>query len=291
MQRVLAAAVGVSLALGAVPGAASARLAGPPADDVVGFDGGFREGQTHFNAGEYLPAARTWTRAVQLLQEKPENKSNRAAVYGYIAEAYRKAVLNGASEDIIREGLGVLDEYADRYSRHYPGEELPAQVAETREKFRSVIAVAEAAREPVTPAPAPDSTPERPADAGSRGDSAPGDKPWRGLTIGGGVALGGGLAMLGMFAGGLARVRATEQQFDDPANGCSLDDLSGTCAEIDRYGRSMDRVATAGIIMAPMLLAAGAAMLAIGLKRRSAQRTIAPVFGPRVAGLVWEQRF
>lgn len=290
MQRVLAAAVGVSLSLGAVPGAASARLAGPPADDVVGFDVGFREGQTQFNAGEYLPAARTWTRAVQLLQEKPENKSNRAAVYGYIAEAYRKAVLNGASEDIIREGLGVLDDYAARYSQLYPGEDLSAQVAETREEFRSVIDAADAAREPVAPAPAPEPT----ADAGSgrsRGDSAPGDRPWKGLTIGGGVALGGGLAMFGMFAGGLARVRATEQQFDDPANGCSLDDLSGTCAELDRYGRSMDRVATVGIIMAPMLLAAGAAMLAIGLKRRSAQRTIAPVFGPRMAGLVWEQRF
>lgn len=283
---VLALVVGVSLSLG--PAASNIAWAGPPADDVVGFDAGFKDGQTQFNRGEYLSAARTWGRAVQLLQETPENKENRAAVYGYIAESYHKAVLNGASEDIIREGLGVLDAYADRYSRQYPGEELPAQVAETRDKFRSLIDAADAARKPAEPTPSPVPAP---AADDSRSDSSPVKRPGMGLIIGGGVSLGAGLATLGMFAGGLARVRAAQQEFDDPENGCSLENPTGMCAEFDRQGRSMDGLATFGIFAAPVLLAAGAAMLAIGLKRRAVQRTVAPVFSPRMAGFVWVQSF
>lgn len=288
-KYVLVVVLGSCMSLG--PQAASAAAGQePPADDIVGFDAGFRDGQGQFNRGEYLSAARTWTGAIALLSESPDNKDNRAAVHGYVADAYRKAVLNGASDEIIREGLAVLDAYASGFMEHYPGEELPAQVAEARAVFRAAIEAAEAAEEPEPEpviAPAPVVAPEPSGGA----DAVAGEKPWLGLTIGGGVALGGGLAMMGMFVGGLVRTRQATAEFDKPVNACSSANITGRCAEIDEYARSMDRVATIGVVAGPVLLAAGAVMLAIGLKRRSARRTIAPVFSPRMAGIVWTQQF
>ncbi|MCY1059653.1 hypothetical protein [Nannocystis sp. SCPEA4] len=109
-------------------GSASATAAPAPAGDLVKFDAGFREGQAQFNRGEYLAAARTWTAAVARLRESPDNKDNRAAVYTYIAEAYRKTVLGGAGIDIVREALAVLDGYAESHAAAYPREVLPPQI-------------------------------------------------------------------------------------------------------------------------------------------------------------------
>ncbi|WP_434424457.1 hypothetical protein [Nannocystis pusilla] len=274
----------VSLSLG--PAVAVAAPA--PADDLVKFDLGFREGQEQFNRGEYLAAARTWSAAVERLRETPDHKDNRAAVYGYIAEAYRKSVQNGAGLDIVREGLAVLDAYAGQFTAAYPGEALPAQVVETRDQFR---AASDAAVAPAGPAPEPES--ERPSSVPSDPIDAPAPaRPWRGLTIGGGVSLGLGLASLGMFVGGFVRAREAERQYDDPINACPPSDPTGECAEIDGGGRSSSAVATVGVILAPALLAAGAAMLGIGLKRRAADPwAVTPTLGPRSAGLTWVLRF
>ncbi|PCC68935.1 hypothetical protein SAMN02745121_05731 [Nannocystis exedens] len=270
-----------SLSLGPVV----ATAAPAPADDLVAFDRGFREGQERFNRGEYLAAARTWSAAVERLRESSDNKDNRAAVYSYIADGDRKSVQNGAGIDIVREGLAVLDGYAAQFTAAYPGEPLPAQVAETRDQFRAASDAAVAPAPPQDP-PSPSSGSSDPVDA-----PAPA-KPWRGLTIGGGVSLGLGLASLGLFAGGFVRAREAERQYDDPANACPPSDPTGECAEIDRRGRSSSAMATVGVILAPALLAAGAAMLGIGLRRRAAERwAVTPTFGPRSAGLSWVLRF
>ncbi|MFZ6181100.1 hypothetical protein [Nannocystis pusilla] len=269
-------------------GPAVAVAAPAPADELVKFDLGFREGQEQFNRGEYLAAARTWSAAVEPLRESPDHKDNRAAVYGYIAEAYRKSVQNGAGLDIVREGLAVLDRYAEQFTAAYPGEALPAPVVETRDQFR---AASDAAVAPAEPAAEPE--PERPSSVPSDPIDAPAPaRPWRGLTIGGGVSLGLGLASLGMFVGGFVRARAAERQYDDPVNACPPSDPTGECAQIDGRGRSSSAAATVGVILAPALLAAGAAMLAVGLKRRAAdQWAVAPTFGPRSAGVTWVLRF
>lgn len=279
--------VAVSLGAGA-PTAVAAR-ARPPTDDIVGFDLGFREGQHRFDAGEYLSSARTWARAARLLQEAPENRVNRAAVHEYIASAYRMAVVNGAGEDIIREGLDVLDEYAALATKRYPGEPLPAQVEETREEFRAMLDVTAAAREREMPPPKP-VEPEPELSAPQLPPAAPArSRAWKPLVAVGAVSLGAGLGMLGIFVGGLARVRAVEQQYED--NSCRQSSLTDDCAQIARSGRSMDQIATIGVIAAPVLLAAGAAMLAVGLKRRPNRQAIAPVLGRGMVGLMVEGRF
>jgi hypothetical protein len=265
-------------------GPASAAAAPAPADDLVKFDAGFREGQAQFNRGEYLAAARTWTAAVARLRESPDNKDNRAAVYTYIAEAYRKTVLGGAGIDIVREGLAVLDAYAESHAAAYPREVLPPQIAETRRHFRAASEAADAA--------AKDSISGSSSPQGGV-DGAADPKPWKGLTIGGGVALGLGLGALGMFAGGFVGARRAERDYDDPANACPASDPVGHCAGIDRHGRSSSAVATVGVILGPALLGTGVALLAIGLRRRAVGRrvAVAPLLGPRTAGLTAVLRF
>ncbi|WAS91660.1 hypothetical protein [Nannocystis punicea] len=286
IQALLAWPLCASLSLGPVV----VRAAPAPADDLVKFDIGFREGQEQFNRGEYLTAARTWAVAVERLRESPDNKDNRAAVYSYIADAYRKSVNNGAGIDIVREGLAALDGYAAQFGEAYPGEALPPQVAETRDQFRAASEAIDAAAQPKDPAP-----PATPPGPSAPVDAPPPGKPWRPLAIGGGVSLGLGLASLGLFAGGLVRVGEAERQYNDSANACPLDPkaATGACAEIDADGKSANAMAAVGLVLAPALLGAGAALLAIGLKRRAAAKrvVVAPTFGPRSAGLTWVLRF
>jgi len=281
----LAVLLGLSTAVGPNPSAQAA----PAADDLVGFDRKFREGQEQYNRGRYLDAARTWTAAAGLLRETADNRDNRQAVFDYIAESYRHTLANGAGQDVLREGLAVLDAYADGYVAAYPGEALGAQIAEVRQQLRAAVDAA---------APSPEPEPEKPAETSppivstttSPPDVAPA-RPWKGLAIGGGVVLAGGVASLGLFIGGLVRAREAEAFYEDPANMCPPSDPIGECAANDRTGRSMNALATVGIIAAAVLLGAGAAMLAIGLKRRARTQAMVPVIGPRMVGLVWEQRF
>jgi tetratricopeptide (TPR) repeat protein len=266
------------------------RAAPAPADDLVKFDIGFREGQEQFNRGEYLTAARTWSVAVERLRESPDNKDNRAAVYSYIADAYRKSVNNGAGIDIVREGLAALDAYAAQFDAAYPGEALPTQVIETRDQFRAASEAYDAAAKPQEREPSgPPPGPSAPVDA------PPPAKPWRPLAIGGGVSLGLGLASLGVVLGGIARSREAQREYNDAANACPSDpkQATGICAESNADGKAGNAMQVVGLVLAPALLGAGAALLAIGLKRRAAagRVAVAPTFGPRSAGLTWVLRF
>ena len=211
------------------------------------------------------------------------------------------AALNDASGDVMREGLEVLDAYAGHYVNQYPFDELPAQVAETREEFRLVIDATDVARRPAKPTPTPiaDAALAEESHRGQgrrrgplrRHDGSSGARPWMGLALGGGATLGGGVVMLALFAGGLVRVRAVEEQYDDPENACPRANPVGACAEFYRQGKSMDALATVGVFAAPVLLAVGTAMLAVGLKRRASQRAFAPTYSRGMAGFVWEYKF
>jgi hypothetical protein len=281
----------VLLVLSTVLGPHATAQAAPAADDLVGFDRKFREGQEQYNHARYLDAARTWTAAADLLSETAANRDNRQAVFDYIAESYRHTLVNGAGQSVLREGLAVLDAYAAGYAAAYPGEALGAQIDDVRNQLRAAVEAAEP--KPADPPPEPDkpAEPTPVVSAGTRPPDAPPAPAWKGLAIGGGVVLGGGVASLGLFIGGLVRAREAERNYEDPANMCPPSDPTGACAGFDRTGRSMNTLATVGLVAAPVLLGVGAAMLAIGLKRRAKAQAMVPVVGPRMVGLVWEQRF
>lgn len=270
----------------AVTLAASTRGQSQP--DLEAFDQGFQKGQDEFNRQQYLAAARVWTGAAEQLPEDKENKENRRGIYEYIAEAYEKELDRGIDDATLREGLAVLDAYAEAFTAAHPSDALSEHVARTRLKFRTQIAEIEEerlGREKVQeqPAPAPAPAPIAPGRVSS--------KPWRGLAIGGGVAIAGSIATLGMFAAGLAGAKSAEAKVEDPARGCDLDELVGECADLDRQGRTSNAIGVTGLIATPLLLSAGITMLVIAMRRKKSNKTIAPMFSPSMAGVVWEQRF
>jgi hypothetical protein len=120
-------------------------------------------------------------------------------------------------------------------------------------------------------------------------------RPWKGLVIGGGVAIGLGLGATVLAGVGGARGRSLEAEFDDPANMCVLTDQSPRCAEFYAAGKASNTMTIAGAIAAPLLVGAGAALLVVGLKRRNAGRETAtalvPTLAPGFAGFTLSGRF
>ncbi len=270
----------------ASPGEARARM-----DDMVAFDTGFRNGQEQFDRGDFLAAARTWTATAALLRETPETRNNRVAIFEYIADAYQRLLTNGASEPVLREALEVLDAYSEDFIAAYPDAEVPPRVQEARAKFHAILDVEGTPREETEPdrEPTPLLVPAKPPPYHPRPTAT--SRRWKGLVAGGGLVLGGGVAMLGVIGVGLARVLVAKHLYTDPENGCSLSLPAENCAGWAEQANTGRALQGAGLAAGPLMVAAGAAMLAVGLKRRSARLAWAPVLGPRMFGLVWERRF
>ena len=102
------------------------------------FEGGFDAGQALLERGEPLAAARTWVETVALLPEGPEHRDNRAAVFGYIAEAYERALAGAAPRARLEEALAALDRYADTVkATHGADAPLPERVVTVRAELRA----------------------------------------------------------------------------------------------------------------------------------------------------------
>jgi hypothetical protein len=266
----------------AAPAAGSGPVAEPAAADLAGFEAGFQAGQVLFDAGAYLEAARTWSAAAVKLPETPDHRANRAAIHEYLADAYERALTPEDREGAAQEALARLDRYALEFAAAYPGEAVSERIEAARQRLRARVEAAAAAQ--VVEAPAP-------ADSPAPAPTPPPGKPWRGLTIAGGVAVGAGAAMLALLVAGAVRARSFERGFDDPARGCSLATPQGDCATLYSDGKAADAMATAGLIAAPVLLGAGVAMLVVGARRKRAATAFTPLLGRGLVGLGWQRRF
>lgn len=276
----VASSVGPGISLAA---AAEVQQAAP---DLAAFDRGFRAGQEEFNRQKYLDAARVWTSAAESLPETDEHKENRRAIYEYIAEAYEKALAGAGDDAIMREGLSILDAYAEVFAAAHPTDTLPEHVMKTRLVLRLRLAKGAAQRQPQALPPDP---PPAPGAVSTRVGPPP--RPWKGLAVGGGVAVAGGAAMLGVFAAGLAGGRSAEAKFDDQANVCDLNEPVGKCAEFDAQGKTSNALAVAGIVAAPLLLGAGIAMLVVAARRKQPRMALTPTFSARMAGFAFVGSF
>lgn len=260
-----------------LPPAASAAPAGP---DPAAVDAGFRSGQDAYNRGEYRAAAQTWTRTVGLLPETSEHRDNRAGIYEYIVDAYDRALAQEPSEQLLEEALGVLDAYAEARAAAYPDLELPAVIAGARQSWRDRLAELQ---------PAPTEVERPPAAPAPPAAEAP--KPWKGLVIGGAVALGASAAMLAVFGVGAARGLAHERDFDSPSRVCDHNALVGECATIFARGEAANTMATAGLVAASTFLAGGVALLVVGLRRKSSAQRLTPTLGRTSLGATWTFHF
>lgn len=254
--------------------------ASPPPDPkaLADFEAGFDAGQKSFDAGEHVEAARTWTSAAGNLKESAANKDNRQAVYEYIADAWSRGLAGEDDVALLREAVKALDAYCEGFTIAY-GTETPIlpKIVEVRDDLRERLKEAEAARQ-ATPEPedTPPGEPTEPADSGPR---------WKGLAIGGGVALGVGVGLVVMGAVGGARGQKLEKDFI--ARGCDIDDPMGECTGLAKSGRAMNALAITGGVLGSALVVTGAVLLALGFKRKAAARrqALVPVISPTFAGL------
>lgn len=269
--------------------AAAPAAAGPDAQALAAFEAGFNAGQAQFDRGEFIPAARTWLTAAELLRETTVHRDHRAAVYEYIVDAFTRGLQQREETDALREAVTALDDYCERFTRAY-GTETPisAKILEARDGFKARLAKAEArASEPQPEGPAPDD----PLDERGPGPSPP-QRPWKGLAIGGGVLIGLGVAAGALAGVGAARGISLAQKFDDPANMCVIEAPVGACADYYDGGKAANAMVIAGAVAAPLLIGAGVGLLVVGLKRRGAARqAVAPVLAPGLVGLGWRGSF
>lgn len=259
--------------------------AAPPDNKAIAdFEAGFDAGQKKFDAGEFVDAARTWATAAGNLKESSANKDNRQAVFEYIAEAWTKGLAGKDDAALLREAVAALDAYCEGYTVAY-GTETPIlpKIVETRDELKRRLKDAEATKPPPKEGPEEDPPP---------GDTQP-DEPkpeggprWKGLAIGGGVALGLGVGLVVMGAVGGVKGQKVEKDFTakmcDPAA-----PMAGECSDLSKQGKTMNSLAIAGGVVGGVLVITGGVLLALGLKRRSAARNqaLVPVLSPTFAGL------
>ena len=268
----------------------AAPVAAP--QELAAFEAGFTEGQAQYDRDEFLAAARTWVRAADRLRETTANRDNRSAVYEYAADAFIRGLAGSSDPGGLREAVTALRYYCYGFTRAY-GTETPISVKITgpRDVLERQLVEAEATPQPTTPPP-PSDPGEHPVEPI---DPAPGGKPWKGLVIGGGVAIGLGLGAVILAGVGGARGRSFDTKFDDPANMCTLPNPTGQCADFYAAGKASNTMTIIGAVAAPLLVGAGVALLVVGLKRRAAGREaqahVVPTLAPGFAGLSVSGRF
>ena len=65
----------------------------------------------------------------------------------------------------------------------------------------------------------------------------------------------------------------------------------GDCADIYAAGKTANTTAVIGLVAAPLLIGAGAAMLVVASRRRGNQQALVPALGRGYVGLSWQRRF
>lgn len=261
--------------------------AAAPADAkaLADFEAGFDAGQKKFDAGEFVDAARTWTTAAGNLKESGANKDNRQAVYEYIAEAWTKGLTGNEDVALLREAVTALDAYCEGFTVAY-GTETPIlpKIVETRDELRRRLAAADTGTPPQPEGPGED----LPRDEDPKQPETDDGPRWKGLAIGGGVALGLGVGMVVVGAVGGVKGQKLEKDFSaNPMNCDPADPMAGECADLAKKGKTMNSLAIAGGVVGGVLVVTGAVLLAIGLKRKSAARkqALVPVLSPSFVGL------
>ena len=170
---------------------------------------------------------------------------------------------------MLREAVTALDEYCDGFRSAY-GTETPInpKVLQIQFELRRQLEELRAAGAPVEPSWTP----------------VPEMRPWKGLVAGGGVlaGVGAGAAILAGIMG--ARGDRAEAEFE--AAKCSLYTPTTSCADLIDQGRTANKLAIGGAIVAPLAIGGGVAMLLVGVRRRATVRyALLPILTPTYAGL------
>jgi hypothetical protein len=287
----------------------------------------YNEGDKRNSEGDFKGAAESWTRLLVLLPEEGANQATRENLLLNILDAhinaYNRVVGSDGKKDVshLQEGKRTFELYLTQYRAVYgSGRAISAAVQQKSDELDAALNKADAEAKPATgpdepPPPKTDDKDDKPIDPGP--PKLPPENNGIGLIVGGSVTAALGLGALGVLIAGAVGAPKAEHDYEvaqaDALDICGsypqtcpgntaeemtqLDKLQGDLDDADKRGRVANALTITGAVLAPVLLGAGAAMLAIGIKRnreaKSARGSVsaAPGFGRGFAGVVLRGRF
>ncbi len=276
----------------------------------------YKEGTERAANKDYKGAVEKWKLLMRKLPESGANQATRENVLLNILEASMNAYDGNrkpdGSKDIayLMEGRKEFERYVEDYAASFgPERALGAAVREQADELDAMLKAAEEETKRGNTGsadPAPNSAPSTEPKAIDKPPPPvvlPPQQNGIGFIAGGSVMIAVGLGAVGMaVAGGIGSQRA-ENDFNkakaDNASACA-DPMSATCSalrneldDLDTRGRRNNAIATAGGVLAGVLVGGGIALLVIGIKRNRAAKSVAllPSFGRGTAGLVFNGRF
>ena len=246
------------------------------------------EGQASFDAGDYRAAAASWQRILDVLPEDTLNREEREnglliALEAYKHEYRQALALKGAAgqDDVarLRQALALCRDYAAELTRVYgPQGTVDGAVFESRAEIVAMLAEAGPVSEPVVPV---DNGPQLERTVVERGPSG------TGLIVGGAITTAAGLGMLPLIIIGARELKEANAERDTADE--AMDPMAQAAA--DDHRRSANAMLITGSVLCGVLLAGGATMLGIGIRRRVRYMAVAPVMGPAYVGLGVGGRF
>lgn len=279
------------------------ELPGEKAEDATRLNA---EAQQMFEDGDYAQAAHTYARILEVLPENKVNLEERdntllIALEVY-REAYKKQRTAGDKEaaKLLCTAQGHYDKYLATYREEYGGAMNPSKAAlESNEALQTLLTEAEAALgappcgpPPPTKAevdietPPPPPPPETPTFPGRSG---------AGLIIAGALTITAGLGTSSMIiVGGINRRKARrvlDRENDEDATEAEMTMLEAEKNLARENRRRANGLIIGGSVATAVLLAGGATMLGIGLRRRMRYMAFVPETGRGYVGLSLQGRF
>jgi hypothetical protein len=287
----------------------------------------YNEGDKRNSEGDFKGAAESWTRLLVLLPEEGANQATRENLLLNILDAhinaYNRVVGSDGKKDVshLQEGKRTFELYLTQYRAVYgSGRAISAAVQQKSDELDAALNKADADAKPTTgtdepPPPKTDDNSDKPIDPGP--PVLPPENNGIGLIVGGSVTAALGLGALGVLIAGAVGAPKAEHDYEVaqanaldicgsypetcPSNTAEqmaqIDQLKGDLDDADKRGRVANALTITGAVLAPVLLGAGAAMLAIGIKRNRAAKgargsvSAAPGVGRGFAGVVLSGRF
>jgi len=289
----------------------------------------YSEGEKKNSDGDFKGAAQSWTRLMVLLQEENANQATRETLLINVLDAhinaYNRLPAPDGKKDIgnLREGKKTYELYLQQHRAVYgDGRAISAAVQQKADELEAALTKAEADDKGavVTTDPDPDLD-KKDDDKKDKVDPTPIVLPpennGTGLIVGGAVAIGLGFGALGILIAGAVGAPRAEQDYEIAQSNarmvCNMypntcPDLTGAqqstlegyqrdIDDADKRGRVANALTITGAVLTPVLLGAGAAMLAIGIKRNREARSsrsqlnMSPAFGRGFTGFVLRGRF
>lgn len=249
------------------------------------------QGQASFDAGDYRAAAASWQRILDVLPEDTLNREERENALLIALEAYKHEYRQAlavkgapATEDVerLRLSLTLCKEYAAELTRVYGSQgNVDGSVFESRAEIEAMLAEAGAPRDTTPVIPTIETGPQLERTLVDRGTSG------TGLIVAGSLTAAAGLGMIPLIVIGARELKESNAERDAAQD--MMDPLAEQAA--DDHHRSANAMLITGSVLCGVLLAGGATMLGIGIRRRVRYMAMSPVMGPQYVGVGVGGRF